>query len=95
MRTVSGSSIHLEIGGEVEIDGLAVKPGDLLVGDNDGLIALSADELSPVLANAERIIEIEEECKAKMSEGLSFREVVELLPEFKTLGEAKQGDNVG
>jgi len=85
----SGSSIHFEIGVPVEIAGAVVKPGDVIVGDNDGLMALAPDEVRPALAEAEKIIALEERIFAALDKGLTFRQILHELPECGSAGKLK------
>lgn len=46
----------LEVGRPVEIDGLAIRPGDLLHGDENGLVLVPEVDGAALLAEAERVL---------------------------------------
>jgi regulator of RNase E activity RraA len=56
-----GSWTITEVGGPVEVAGLAVRPGDLLHGDGDGLVHVPDDE-------PERLLQLIDETRAKESD---------------------------
>jgi regulator of RNase E activity RraA len=41
-----------EIGGAIAIDGMVIQPGDLIVGDDDGVLSIPIDEVAEVMAAA-------------------------------------------
>ena len=53
----------------VQISGVRVEPGDWLVGDSDGVIAIPSDRLEEVLETAEAIAAIEDKIIASVREG--------------------------
>lgn len=89
----AGHSIHLELGTVVEIAGIKVTPGDILVGDNDGVIALAFDGLEKVLEEAEKIFLAEQRILSLLDQGYTFEEVVKkkLLDRSGT-AEGEEGD---
>jgi 4-hydroxy-4-methyl-2-oxoglutarate aldolase len=58
----------------VSIGGVRVEPGDLLLGDGDGLVALPAARVEEVLAAAEEIERAEDAIRAAVEGGSSLRE---------------------
>jgi RraA family protein len=60
-----------EIGVTVAIDGLVVEPGDLILGDADGLVAIPIDAAPKVLADAQAKHAAEEKTLATLAEGKS------------------------
>ena len=58
-----------EVNGTVVIGGCSVSPGDLLLGDNDGLIALTPDLLPVLIDRAEAKVALEAEWTARLSAG--------------------------
>jgi regulator of RNase E activity RraA len=58
-----------EIGAPVSIDGMLVSPGDLVVADADGVVALSRDESSGVLVRARAKAAEEREQRQAIAEG--------------------------
>ena len=73
----AGGSIHFEFGATFEVAGMTVAPGDILVGDNDGMIALKPADLEAVLAEAEKILEGEADFYRKLDAGMNIRQIVE------------------
>jgi regulator of RNase E activity RraA len=58
-----------EVNGTVVIGGCTVSPGDLLLGDNDGLIALTPAALPALIDKAEAKIALEAEWTARLGTG--------------------------
>jgi regulator of RNase E activity RraA len=58
-----------EIGVPVAIGGLVVSPGDIMVGDEDGLLAIPATAAGEVLEKARAKVKDEEEQKRAIAEG--------------------------
>jgi regulator of RNase E activity RraA len=57
---VSHAYVRLEeMGTEVTVGGLTVRPGDLLMGDRHGVISIPIDRASDLVAAAKRLIERE------------------------------------
>jgi 4-hydroxy-4-methyl-2-oxoglutarate aldolase len=74
-----GRSIHLEIGKPVTVGSITISPGDIVVGDNDGLIAIASDQLPAALAEAEKIVGAEALIFSLLAEGKTFREILGIL----------------
>ncbi|HVA87802.1 MAG TPA: hypothetical protein VNF73_15970 [Candidatus Saccharimonadales bacterium] len=72
-----GSSIRFDFDIPVDIAGMLVNPGDVIVGDNDGLIALAPDRLAEVLAGAERLVRGEGELFERIDRGLTYRQILD------------------
>jgi 4-hydroxy-4-methyl-2-oxoglutarate aldolase len=66
----SGSVNHL-----VTIGGTAVKPGDLILGDDDGLVVLSVDRLATLIDAAEAKIRLEMEWTRKLASGIPVESI--------------------
>lgn len=58
----------------VSIGGIRVEPGDLLLGDGDGLVVVPAARAEEVLSAAEEIERAEDSIRAAVEEGASLRE---------------------
>jgi len=69
-----GTSMHLETDQAVRIAGMLVRPGDVVVGDNDGAICLPPEHLEEVVAEAERILGEDETLFAAMATGMTWLE---------------------
>lgn len=72
-----GYSIHLDLGGRIEVAGMFVSPGDIVVGDNDGVIAIPPDRLAEVVNEAEAIIALEQRIFAQLDRGMTFHEIIQ------------------
>jgi regulator of RNase E activity RraA len=72
-----GQSFLFEFDQPVDIAGMRVAPGDVVVGDNDGVIAFSPDHLLRILEEAEAILGVEHRYYRLIDEGRTFREIVE------------------
>lgn len=75
-----GHSIHIEVGTRLEVAGMLVNPGDVIVGDNDGVIALPPDRLAEVVAEAEAIVALERRIFAQLDQGMTFHEILQHDP---------------
>jgi regulator of RNase E activity RraA len=56
----------------VRIGGVIVRPGDLVVADETGLVVIPAQKLADVLARAEALLEIDARLEAALKAGKSF-----------------------
>jgi regulator of RNase E activity RraA len=73
--TTGKTRLKLEsIGAEVTIGGIAVRAGDLVVGDDTGIIVVPRGELDRVLAQAERMLATDAEVEKALHAGKSFSE---------------------
>ena len=72
----AGQSIRFEFDGTVEIAGMTVSPGDVVVGDNDGMIAIPPDRLEAILAEAEAILVLEAAIFEQLDRGLTYRQIL-------------------
>lgn len=66
-----------EINVTVSVDGVVVHPGDLIVGDADGMIAIRAHDLDDVARGVRAIEEKERDLLAQMKQGLVDRSWVD------------------
>ncbi|MER5182557.1 RraA family protein [Streptomyces sp. NPDC002896] len=74
MRT-GKDRVQLEaVGVPVEIGGVVVRPGDVLVGDANGVVAVPAHRAEEVLAVAQDIEAAEERIREQVQNGVSLRE---------------------
>jgi regulator of RNase E activity RraA len=76
-----GESFAFAFDSQVAIAGITVRPGDLVVADNDGLIALAPEEAEAVLAEAEAILADEDRVYEALERGVRARELFGAAPE--------------
>ena len=62
----------------VNLDQCVIHPGDLIIGDDDGLVALSADNLEKWIDSAEARLEVEETWHSRLSNGETMRSLFNL-----------------
>ena len=65
---------------------VTVNPGDLVLGDDDGIVIVAAKDMEKVLAASRKRVENEEQKSAALSAGTSSVELNKLEPVFKYLG---------
>lgn len=66
--------------------GVLVYPGDLILGDDDGLVAIPRDDMQRVLEASKRRVEAEIAKAEKLKQGITSVEINKLDPVFKSLG---------
>jgi 4-hydroxy-4-methyl-2-oxoglutarate aldolase len=67
--------VQMEATGEpVSLGGTRVEPGDLVVGDRDGVLIIAAGEAARVVATAQEIEGVEDAIRAAVRAGRSLRE---------------------
>ncbi len=71
-----GATSLPETGVTLSLDGVPVAPGELVVGDEDGLVVGSDDELAAAVEGAEAIETREKALQARMLDGASLFEVM-------------------
>ena len=80
-RTVSdvpqGQSFAFGFDLPVTVAGMLVAPSDLVVGDNDGLIAISPERVLDVLEQAEGILAEEAAIFRLIDQGLTYRQILD------------------
>ncbi|MGE0007326.1 MAG: RraA family protein [Parvibaculaceae bacterium] len=63
------------VNGEIVFGGVAARPGDIVLGDNDGLAVIAAGEAAALLALAEERLRMEEEWAGELARGRSLADV--------------------
>jgi regulator of RNase E activity RraA len=74
MRTGKDRVRVEEIGGPVSVGGIRIDPGDLLLGDGDGLVAVPAARAADVIAAAIEIERAEEAIRDAIAGGATLRD---------------------
>lgn len=80
-RTRAGG-VNVPIG----FGGITISPGDIIVGDDDGVIAIPIDELEPVLERAETRDAFEVTARERMARGERLFDILELGPVAEKAG---------
>ena len=65
---------------------VTVNPGDLVLGDDDGIVIVAAKDMEKILAASRKRVENEEQKSAALSAGTSSVELNKLEPVLKALG---------
>ncbi len=76
----------LEIAGynvPVEIGGVLIKPGDVIVGDEDGIVAIPLGVLDETIEKVKAVAEIEETMQAAIENGAPAAELVSIISRKK------------
>ena len=63
-----------------------IRPGDVIVGDREGVVVVAADEVETVIASAEAREAKEAGFRAAIARGASTAELLDLLPTLERLG---------
>jgi regulator of RNase E activity RraA len=73
------SFVHGEVNGTVTLGGRLISPGDLVIGDDDGLVCLTPQEASSMLEAAEMKLALERQWRKRLADGMSVVDAL-LLP---------------
>jgi regulator of RNase E activity RraA len=85
VRPSATTSVLVETQVPVVFDGVHVNPGDIVMGDRDGVLFIPAERLDDVIYQAEMIAEVEKEVSAALNEKLPVPEVVKIIKKKSTL----------
>jgi|SRR5690554_2303180 len=66
----------IEINTTVTVDGIAVAPGDILIGDSTGIVRVPLEHAAEVAAKARALEEQDQQAIAEIESGLSFTEAL-------------------
>ncbi|WP_377645131.1 RraA family protein [Oryzobacter terrae] len=80
-----------ETGTTLDLDGVRVDPGEIVVGDDDGLLVGSRAELAAAVDGAEAIEAREKALQARMLEGASLFEVMNYDEHLAALRDGRPG----
>lgn len=67
----------------VSCDGVPISPGDIIVGDSDGVVVVPFDQTSVVLENAKAILSREDQMRKRIEKGELIFEILELEKYFQ------------
>jgi len=65
-----------EVNRTVTFGGRQISPGDLVIGDDDGLVSLTPDEALNLIGAAEGKLELEKQWRARLAEGLPLAQAL-------------------
>lgn len=80
-----------ETGVALSLDGVAVDPGDLIVGDDDGLVVGTEEQLAAAVDRAEAIEARERALQARILDGASLFDAMNYDEHLAALREGRQG----
>ena len=69
---------HGEVNGTVSCGGRNIAPGDLVIGDDDGLVSLTPAQAASLLAAAEAKLELEQQWRTRLAAGSTMVEALGL-----------------
>lgn len=84
-RPSDTTSKLVEIQVPVVFDGVHVAPGDIVVGDRDGVLFIPADRLDDVIYQAEMIAAVEKEATEALSKNAPLTDVVAIIKKKSVL----------
>ncbi len=67
----------------VEVGGVTVRPGDVIVADEDGVVSIPASLLATVVDHLQTILEVERGMEAALSRSASVEEIAAILAKKK------------
>lgn len=68
----------MEINGPVTFGPIQIIPGDLIIADDSGIVAIPADKVEEVLVEVKKVVDMERKMEALIKSGASFSELKEL-----------------
>jgi 4-hydroxy-4-methyl-2-oxoglutarate aldolase len=74
------SLVRGEVNCTVAFGGRRIAPGDMVIGDDDGLVSLTPEEAAGMLAPAEAKLELEKQWRAGLASGLTMVQALGLSP---------------
>ena len=75
---------------EVKCGGVSVLPGDIVFGDDDGIVVMSEEEVAEILDAAEGIQQKEEKVFRKMKEGVSLLEMLNFSEHYEKIRKGEE-----
>ena len=88
---VAGRGSLGEVNVAVRCGGTVVQPGDIIVGDSDGVVVVPLRKAEAVLSRAQSTVDYEEVLRAQVADGVSQVEIYNLDEEFESLRQAHEG----
>ncbi|NQT80944.1 MAG: RraA family protein [Candidatus Aminicenantes bacterium] len=75
---------------KINCGGVPVSPGDIIFGDDDGIIVMSKEEVTEILDTAENIQRIEEKVLNKMKDNKSLVEMLNFLDHYEKISKKQE-----
>ena len=70
----------------IEIGGAMIKPGDIIIGDEDGIAFIPAEMLDVFMENIKIMFEVEKEMQQAMQNEATVEEITKILSKKKSRG---------
>lgn len=77
---------------KINCGGVTVNPGDIIFGDDDGVVVLSMEEIKEILSTAENIQRIEDKVLKKMEEGKSLIDLLNFQDHYAKVSKKQKSD---
>ena len=74
----------------VEVGGVSVFPGDIILGDDDGIVVMDEEEMIKIVDAAESIQQKEEKVLAKMEEGQSLFDMLNFREHYERISQKQK-----
>ena len=87
---VAGRGSLGEVNVAARCGGTVVHPGDIIVGDTDGVVVVPLRKAAAVLSRAQSIVDYEEVLRRQVAEGVSQVEIYNLDEQFESLRKAHE-----
>ncbi len=77
---------------KVNCGGVAVEPGDVIFGDDDGIVVMNVEEIREILATAENIQRIEDRVLKEMEKGKSLVDLLNFHDHYAKISKKQKSD---
>jgi 4-hydroxy-4-methyl-2-oxoglutarate aldolase len=67
----------------IEVGGVTIRPGDIIVADEDGVVSIPASQLSTVLGHLQTIFEVERGMEAALKRDAPVQEIMAIMARKK------------
>jgi len=75
---------------EIKCGGVSILPGDIIFGDDDGIVVMNEEEVTEILDTAEGIQQREEKVFKKMKEGASLLDMLNFSEHYEKISKGKE-----
>ncbi|NIM91456.1 MAG: RraA family protein [Candidatus Aminicenantes bacterium] len=75
---------------EIKCGGVSVSPGDIMLGDDDGIVIMNEKEVTEILDTAEGIQQREERVFRKMKEGVSLIDLLNFTEHYEKVSKKEE-----